>query len=167
LCYQKFTVNDGLQISRSSSSLLSAYSDFDWAGCVDDRRSTVSFLVFFGSNLVSWSSRKQATISRSSTKSKYKVLANATVELIWLQFLHELGMPAQCHAPILWFDNLGATYLSANPRFHGRTKLIELDFHFVRVGNKELQIGFVSTKDQLGPSPCPKHCFVTTNAIST
>lgn len=149
LCYLKFTVNDGLQVSRSLSSLLSAYSDSDWPDCADDHRSTRGFLVFFGPNLVSLSSRKQATISRSNTESEYKALANVTTELIWLQsLLRELGMPTTYHAPILWCDNLRATFLLANPRFHGRTKHIEVDFHLVRerVANKELHIRFLSTR---------------------
>lgn len=108
--------------------------------------------MFFGPNLISWSSRTQATVSRSSTESEYKALANATAELVWMQsLLHELGLSHTCHSPILWCDNLGATYFSANPRFHGRTKHIEVDFHFVRerVASKALQIRFLSTKDQL------------------
>jgi hypothetical protein len=67
LHYLKFTLNDGLQITKSTLTLLSAYSDSDWAGCADDRRSTGGMLVFFGPNLISWGLRKEATISRSST----------------------------------------------------------------------------------------------------
>jgi histone deacetylase 1/2 len=112
--------------------VVSASSDTDWAGCVDDCRSMGGFVVFLCSNLVSWSARKQATISRSSIEAKYKSLANATAEMLWVQkLLTELGVP---HSPMaqLWCDNLGAKYLSANSVFHARTKHIEIDFHFVR-----------------------------------
>ena len=107
--------------------------------------------MFFGSNLVSWSARKQATVSRSSTEAEYKSMANATAEVIWLEsLLKELGISLQ-QPPVLWCDNLGATYLSANPVFHARSKHIEIDFHFVRerVTNKQLQIKLISTGDQL------------------
>jgi len=93
LRYLKFTVSTGLKIKRSNSILVSAFSDADWAGCVDDRRSTSGFAVFLGSNLISWSSRKQATVSRSSTEAEYKAMANATAEVIWIQtLLRELGI---------------------------------------------------------------------------
>ena len=132
LRYLQYSQGLGLQIVKSSSLLVTAYSDADWAGCADDRRSTGGFAVFLGSNLVSWSARKQATVSRSSTEAEYKSLANATAEVMWIQtLLYELGIKAP-KAARLWCDNIGATYLSANPIFHARTKHIEVDFHFVR-----------------------------------
>jgi hypothetical protein len=78
-------------------------------------------------------------------------LANATAEMIWIEaLLRELGVQLK-EKPCLWCDNLGATYLSANPVFHARTKHIEIDFHFVRerVANKKLRVKFVSSKDQV------------------
>jgi hypothetical protein len=104
-----------------------------------------------GSNLVSWSARKQATVSRSSTESEYKAIANATPEVIWIQtLLQELGIRSPPAAK-LWCDNIGAKYLSANPVFHARTKYIEIDYHFVRerVSNKLLEIEYISTGDQV------------------
>ncbi|KAK9054204.1 hypothetical protein SSX86_025282 [Deinandra increscens subsp. villosa] len=130
---------------------IEAYSDADWAGCSIDRRSTGGFAIYLGNNLISWSARKQRTVSRSSTESEYKAMADTVAELTWLQSLmHELGLVTR-KAPILWCDNLGATYLSANPVFHARSKHIEVDFHFVRekVARRQLDVQFISTHDQV------------------
>lgn len=80
--YLKFSENVGLLIRKNSPLIVSGFSDADWAGCRGDRRSTGGFVVFLGSNVVSWSARKQPTVSRSSTEAKYKSMANATAEMI-------------------------------------------------------------------------------------
>lgn len=119
-------------IQKSSSTLVSAFSDADWAGSVDDRKSTGGFAIFLGSNLVSWSARKQATVSRSSTESEYKALANATAEIMWIQTLLKELQVRSPRVARLWCDNMSAKYLFSNPVFHARTKHIEVDYHFVR-----------------------------------
>jgi histone deacetylase 1/2 len=151
LRYIKQCIRLGLKIHMSTSTLVTAYSDADWAGSLDDRRSTGGYAVFLRRNLVSWSARKQSTVSRSSTESEYKAVADATAEIMWIQiFLREIGVKSPLAAK-MWCDNIGAKYLSANPVFHARTKHIEVDYHFVRerVLRKLLEIDYVSTRDQV------------------
>ncbi|GJW20212.1 putative RNA-directed DNA polymerase [Tanacetum coccineum] len=129
LRYLHGTVEHGMLIRRSSGSILQAFtsvlwkcnhdtsleafSDADWTGDSDDRRSTGGFSIYLGSNLISWTTRKQRTVSRSSIEAEYKAVADIIAELTWLQALiHELRIRS-FSTPILWCDNLGATYLSA------------------------------------------------------
>ncbi|XP_043690862.1 uncharacterized mitochondrial protein AtMg00810-like [Telopea speciosissima] len=81
LRYLKSTIDHGFYLQRQPTLQLSAYSNADWAGCPDDRKSTGGFATYHGTNLISWSSRKQATVTRSSIESEYRAIANAAAEL--------------------------------------------------------------------------------------
>jgi histone deacetylase 1/2 len=132
LRYLKGTLDHGLHINNSSPATLTAYSDADWAGCPDTRRSTSGYCVFLGNNLISWSSKRQITVSRSSAEAEYRAVAHAVAETVWLrQLLTELHRPLQ-QATIVYCDNISAVYMSSNPVQHRRTKHIEIDIHFVR-----------------------------------
>jgi hypothetical protein len=151
LGYLKSTISHTFCISKNSTKHPTAYSDFDWASCPDDKRSTSGYCVLLGKNILSWSSKKQPTVSRSSTEFEYKAIANTAAELTWIQtLLHELGVISP-EPPILYCDNIGATYLASNPIYHARTKHIEIDYHFVRdtVAKKLLKVCFIYGKDQL------------------
>jgi hypothetical protein len=127
LRFLKHTMGYSLLIQSSPSSMISAFSDANWTGCSDDRKSTGGFAVFFGPNLISWCAKKQKTVSRSSTEVEYKAMTDATVEPMWVQaVLQELQVPHSQSAR-LWCDNMGAKHLASNPIFHGRMKHVEVN----------------------------------------
>uniref|UniRef100_A0A2N9GCF6 Integrase catalytic domain-containing protein n=1 Tax=Fagus sylvatica TaxID=28930 RepID=A0A2N9GCF6_FAGSY len=150
LRYLKHTIHHGLHLTRTNSSTLQAYSDADWAGNFDDRSSTTAYLIFLGNNLISWSTRKQRAIARSSTEAEYRALAATTSEIAWLtSLLSKLHLPLS-KPPLILCDNIGATQLSLNPVMHSRMKHIAIDLHFVRdyVNKGLLDVRHVSTHDQ-------------------
>ena len=102
LRYVRGTVDLGLVLHRSSSAELVVYTDADWAGCPDTRRSTSGYAVFLGGNLVSWSSKRQSVVSRYSAEVEYRAVANGVAEASWLQqLLVELQPARQEHARLL------------------------------------------------------------------
>ncbi|GJV57137.1 ribonuclease H-like domain-containing protein [Tanacetum coccineum] len=130
--YIQGTMHYGLQLFSSSTTDLVAYYDADWAGCPTTRRSTSGYCVFLGNNLLSWSSKRQPTISRYSAEAEYRGVANVVAKTCWLcNLLHKLHTPLSS-ATLVYCDNVNAVYLSCNPVMHQRTKHIEIDIHFVR-----------------------------------
>ncbi|GJU99144.1 ribonuclease H-like domain-containing protein [Tanacetum coccineum] len=130
--YVQGTLELGLQLYASATTSLVGYTDADWAGCPSTRRSTSGYCVFLGDNLLSWSAKRQHTISRSSAEAEYRGVANVVAETAWIRnLLRELHSPLLT-ATLVYCDNVSAVYMSANPVQHQRTKHIEIDIHFVR-----------------------------------
>ena len=150
LRYVKGTLHHGLRFSLGPFTL-HAFSDSNWAGDPLDRRSTSGYCIFLGSNLISWSSKKQATMSRSSTEVEYRALAHTAAEVTWLQMLLAEFAISLSSPPIICSDNQSALTLAANPVFHSRSKHTDVDCHLVRekVAAHQLVLRYIPTLDQL------------------
>jgi len=138
--YLKHSPGLGVFMKRGSALQLSAYCDSDWAACPNTRRSVTGFVVQLGGSLISWKSKKQHTVSRSSAESEYRSMAAVVSEIIWLVGLLK-DIDVKVPTPIeLYCDNKAALQIASNPVFHERTKHIEIDCHFVR---ERLQAGLI------------------------
>ena len=107
--------------------------------------------IFLGGNLITWSSKKQQVVARSSTEAEYRALFSAATELVWIQnLLTEIGLQLQSQPPLLWSNNIGAHALACNPVYHARTKHIDLDVHFIRnlITDNKLEVMYVPTATQ-------------------
>uniref|UniRef100_A0A2N9HKR1 Reverse transcriptase Ty1/copia-type domain-containing protein n=1 Tax=Fagus sylvatica TaxID=28930 RepID=A0A2N9HKR1_FAGSY len=151
LRYLQGTLDYGLRLLSRSSLSLYGFSDADWAGCPDTRHSTTGYCIYLGANCISWASKKQATVSRSSAEAEYRSMSTTTAELTWLLYLlRDIGIHLP-NPPVLFCDNTSALHMTVNPVFHARTKHIELDVHFVRekVAAGALVTRFVPTHLQI------------------
>ncbi|KAH9726123.1 Disease resistance-like protein DSC1 [Citrus sinensis] len=151
LRYLQSTTDFGLQFFSTGKITLTIFSDADWGSDLDDRKSVSGYCIYLGDNLVSWSSKKQQIVSRSSAESKYRALALAVSEVLWISYvLKELKM-SPLQVPALHCDNKSVETLASNPKYHSRTKHIELDLHFVRdhIARNEVHISHVSSCDQV------------------
>lgn len=151
LRYLAGSVGEGIKFTSAPAMTIESFCDSDWASSLDDRRSTSGYCVYLGGNLISWSSRKQKSVARSSTKAEYKALAQASTKIMWLNsLLSEIGIHPNQPA-VIWCDNLGAGQLAANPVFHSRTKHIEIDIHYIRdkVLSKEIEVRYIPSEEQV------------------
>ncbi|CAH9080519.1 unnamed protein product [Cuscuta europaea] len=150
LHYLKGHPGQGILFRRHSPLTLLGYCDSDWASCPNTRRSVTGYFVTLGGSLISWRTKKQVTVSRSSAEAEYRSMATITCELLWLKSLfHSLRIKL---SPIqVLCDNKAAIYIASNPVFHERTKHIELDCHFIRdhVRSGAIIPSYTPTKEQL------------------
>ncbi|KAK4396920.1 Retrovirus-related Pol polyprotein from transposon RE2 [Sesamum angolense] len=151
LRYLNGTQHKGLFFPSNSVLELKAYCDADWASCVDTRRSLTGYCVFLGPALISWKTKKQSTVSRSTAEAEYRSMGATACELTWIYFLLK-DMQLSVSLPITFLcDNRAALYIISNPVFHERTKHLEIDCHLVRDKYKAgfLAPDHVSSKEQL------------------
>ncbi|XP_048491166.1 uncharacterized mitochondrial protein AtMg00810-like [Beta vulgaris subsp. vulgaris] len=151
LRYVKGTIDYGILYRNDKEFEVVGYCDADYAGDLDTRRSTTGYVFNLGSAAVSWCSKRQPTVSLSSTEAEYRAAAMATQECVWLtQLLKDLHQPID-RGIKLACDNQSAIRLAENPVFHARTKHVEVHYHFVRekVLRGEIELEQVNTEDQV------------------
>ncbi|RVW92035.1 Retrovirus-related Pol polyprotein from transposon RE1 [Vitis vinifera] len=150
LRYLKMTPGKGLFFRKTENRDTEVYSDADWAGNIIDRRSTSGYCSFVWGNLVTWRSKKQSVVARSSAEAEYRALAQGICEGIWIKrVLSELGQTSS--SPILMMcDNQAAISIAKNPVHHDRTKHVEIDRHFIteKVTSETVKLNYVPTKNQ-------------------
>lgn len=155
--YLKGTLGQGILLSSNSDLQVSGWCDSDWASCPLTRRSLTGWVVFLGSSPISWKTKKQHTVSRSSAEAEYRSMAALTSELKWLRgLLSYLG--AFTLSPMLMYcDSQSALHIAQNPVFHERTKHIEVDCHYVRDAIKD---GLISPSHVSTTEQCANMCGI-------
>ena len=132
LRYLKGTLDHGIKYTDAYAVELTRYSNFDWVENPDDQRSTTRYAFSIGSGIVSWSSKKQPTVSLSSTEAEYKAVCAATCEVVWLRRLLQDVEKEQKEPIVIKCDNQSTIKLENNPNFHAKTKHVDAHYHFVR-----------------------------------
>ena len=141
------TVGQGLILQGSDKLNLLAFSDSDLASYEDTRKYITSYLIKLGNSPISWKSKKQSTIFRSSSDVEYRAMASASAEVtLLIRLLHDFGL-TNLQPVTLFYDNLSAIHIAKNPGFHERTKHIKIDCHFTRDNVLEglIQLSYLPT----------------------
>ncbi|XP_019227092.1 PREDICTED: uncharacterized protein LOC109208438 [Nicotiana attenuata] len=149
--YIKSAPGQGLLLPSSGDGTLQVYCNVDWGACLQTRRSVTGYSMFYGNALVSWKSKKQETMARSSAKAEFKSMASTAAEIVW--FIGLLGaLNVKLQLPVTLFcDSKAAIQIAANPIFYVRTKHIDIDFYFIRDKVKAgiIKNIHVNTKEQI------------------
>ena len=151
LQYLKSSPGKGIMFTKGDALNIEGYTDADWAGSIDDRRSTAGYLTFVGGNLVTWRSKKQGVVARSSAEAEYRGMAKGVCELLWIKnLLQELKISPTLPMK-LYYDNKAACDITHNPVQHDRTKHVEIDRHFIKeqLEAKVIEVPHVRSQDQL------------------
>lgn len=130
---------------------MTGHFDSDWAGDPDDRKSTIGYAFNIGSGIVSWSNKKQSTVSLSSIEAEYKALCSATCEAIWLRRILEDVGEEQKAPTVIKCDNQSRIKVANNLVYHARSKHIEIQHHFVRekTQSKEINLVYCNTNENV------------------
>jgi len=147
--YLKGTTNLGLLYKKTSDYKLVGFCDADYAGDRIERKSTSGNCQFLGDNLISWASKRQATIALSTVEAEYISAASCCTQLLWMEHqLEDYQITENC-IPV-YCDNTAAICLSKNPILHSRAKHIEIKHHFIKdyVQKGVLDIQFIDTDHQ-------------------
>ena len=151
LRYLKSTSSRGLLFSKNDNLDLLAYTDADWAGDRDDRKSTSGYFTLVRGNLVTWKSKKQKVVALSSAEAEFRGIMKDITEVLWIRkLLEELKFPHKGPCD-LFCDNKADISISGNPVQHDRTKHVEFDRHFIKEKLEEgiINLPFVRSKEQL------------------
>ena len=151
LRYLKGNSDQGILFASSSAAQLTAYCDSDWASCPTTRKSTTGFCIFLGNSPISWKTKKQSVVSRSSAEAEYRAMALTSCEITWLAtLLKDMGI-TDLPPTLLKCDNQAALSIAANPVLHERTKHIEIDCHYVRdkIASGEIVTQYVPSHAQI------------------
>ena len=133
LRYLKGTTEMGIFYKKGGGSTdVVAYSDSDFAGDLDDQRSTSGYVFFFGSGAVSWASKKQPIVALSTTEAEYIAAAFCACQCVWIKRVLEKLDPKEQKSTLILCDNNSTIQLSKNPFFHEKSKHIDIRFHFLR-----------------------------------
>jgi hypothetical protein len=149
--YLKGTAGHGILFKTYKHLEIQGYTDADWAGSKDNRRSTSGYFTMVGGNLVTWRSKKQKVVSLSSAEAEFRGIARGVVEILWIKkLLTEIGFPPNKTIKLMC-DNKASIQILENPVQHDRTKHVEVDRHFIKekIEAGIIELPFVSSEDQL------------------
>ena len=171
LRYLKGSVDYGLNFTHESTSECIGYSDADWGGDLDDRKSTSGYVFLISGGAVSWRSKKQSCIALSTAEAEYVALSCAAQEAMWMRRMTAVLQNRPEEPVRLFEDNQAAISMTENPQFHGRSKHISIKYHFVRdqVDKKVVKLSYCPTNDMIADimtKGLPKEQFLKLRSLT-